>query len=289
MSDWARLQNYEASWLHAPVVTSSIGGLQVDTVVSLCAVAFQVDPVAITSAGRVAFSSVLVGQCGTPFFRVTMWRDRSRWVERFRVGDVILMTDIRVRMWRGRPHGSTTSASRLFNLNPAEAPPSSHLRQVCLDLAHLSSERLPRLSLSPPRDRPTSSLSSRTYVAVGEIVMATCDGTFIGPAVIHTIGRQVPDPSSVVDASSFAYRGLPVRVNGVLDCMACPDVVRSLCGGLCPKLAVTTHRHVVTELFACLNANGNSPFTLARIDVRVAVDRNGVVRSRQSVLRSIVV
>lgn len=88
------------------------------------------------SAGTfVAVSSVLVADESKPCFKLTLWREASRWTEKIMPGDFAVATSIKIGKWRNEFVGQTTFNSGFYNLHR----PRRLLSNICLKL--VSQER----------------------------------------------------------------------------------------------------------------------------------------------------
>ena len=89
-----------------------------------------------SSAGTfVAVSSLLVADESKPCFKVTLWREASRWTEKVMPGDFAVATSIKIGKWRDEFVGQTTFKSGFYNLHQ----PRRLLSNICLKL--VSQER----------------------------------------------------------------------------------------------------------------------------------------------------
>ena len=89
-----------------------------------------------TSAGTfVAVSSVLVADESKPCFKLTLWREASRWTEKIMPGDFAVATSIKIGKWRNEFVGQTSFNSGFYNLHR----PRRLLSNICLKL--VSQER----------------------------------------------------------------------------------------------------------------------------------------------------
>lgn len=93
------------------------------------------------SAGTfVAVSSVLVADESKPCFKLTLWREASRWTEKIMPGDFAVATSIKIGKWRSEFVGQTTFNSGFYNLHR----PRRLLSNICRKL--VSQERFNALA-----------------------------------------------------------------------------------------------------------------------------------------------
>lgn len=88
----------------------------------------------------IAVSSILVADESKSCFKVTLWREASRWVDKVISGDFAVATGVKVGKWRDEYVGQTTFKSSFYNLHQ----PKSVLSFACLKL--VSQERFNHLS-----------------------------------------------------------------------------------------------------------------------------------------------
>ena len=88
------------------------------------------------SAGTfVGVSSLLVADESKPCFKLTLWREASRWTEKVMPGDFAVATSIKIGKWRNEFVGQTTFNSGFYNLHQ----PRRLLSNICQKL--VSQER----------------------------------------------------------------------------------------------------------------------------------------------------
>lgn len=93
-----------------------------------------------TNAGSfVAVSSILVADESKSCFKLTLWREASRWTDKITTGDFAVATSIKVGKWRDEYVGQTTFNSGFYNLHQ----PKTVLSNICLKL--VSQQRFDRL------------------------------------------------------------------------------------------------------------------------------------------------
>ncbi|XP_032235417.2 shieldin complex subunit 2 [Nematostella vectensis] len=105
---------------------------------NIICVVLQVNPIreiqmkSGVNAGRfVALSSIVVADETKPYFRLTLWREASKWAERVKTGEFIVMTSVKIEKWKDEYIGQTTYQSSLYNLHQPEMPlPSDWLKLV---------------------------------------------------------------------------------------------------------------------------------------------------------------
>ena len=93
----------------------------------------------INAGNFVALSSLVVADESKSSFKLTLWREASRWTEKITSGDFAVATSIRVGKWRDEHVGQTTFNSGFYNLHQ----PKRLLSNNCLKL--VSQERLDAL------------------------------------------------------------------------------------------------------------------------------------------------
>lgn len=108
----------------------------------------------------VAVSSILVADESKSCFKVTLWREASRWVDRVSAGDFAVATGVKVGKWRDEYVGQTTFKSSFYNLHQ----PKSVLSHACLKL--VSQERANNLSGWARSEHPYLFAVSRVKKAV---------------------------------------------------------------------------------------------------------------------------
>ena len=92
-----------------------------------------------TYAGSfVAVSSILVADESKSCFKLTLWREASRWTDKITTGDFAVATSIKVGKWRDEYVGQTTFNSGFYNLHQ----PKTVLSNICLKL--VSQQRFDR-------------------------------------------------------------------------------------------------------------------------------------------------
>ncbi|XP_031561539.1 shieldin complex subunit 2-like [Actinia tenebrosa] len=114
--------------------------------VNICVIVLQVNPVREIQikSGRnkgeyIPLSSIIVADVSKSHFKLTLWRQASRWTERIVPCDIIIATSIRIETWRNENIGQTTFHSCFYNLHQPVKPLSR-------DWLHLvSQERLNEL------------------------------------------------------------------------------------------------------------------------------------------------
>eukprot|EP00731_Ephydatia_muelleri_P016093 Em0009g517a len=105
-------------------VLSSCTNVGTGKLVSLFCIVMQVNPVnevvckSIPLAGTtVSMSSMLLGDPTKAYFKLTLWREASNWVERISPGDVLFLTNIKLKVWKGETVGHTMMRSSILNLH----------------------------------------------------------------------------------------------------------------------------------------------------------------------------
>lgn len=83
------------------------------------------------SAGNfVALSSLVIADDSKSCFKLTLWREASRWTEKINPGDFAVATAIKIGKWRDEYVGKTTFNSGFYNLHQ----PKATLSKGCLNL-----------------------------------------------------------------------------------------------------------------------------------------------------------
>lgn len=119
---------------------------KLNDLVNVCVIVLQVNPVREIQikSGRnkgeyIPLSSIIVADVSKSHFKLTFWRQASRWTDRIVPGDIIIATAIRIETWRNENIGQTTFHSCFYNLHQPVKPLSR-------DWLHLvSQERLDEL------------------------------------------------------------------------------------------------------------------------------------------------
>lgn len=93
----------------------------------------------VNAGSFVALSSLVVADESKSCFKLTFWREASRWTEKITPGDFAVATLIKVGKWRDEHVGQTTFNSGFYNLHQ----PKRVLSNNCLKL--VSQERLDSL------------------------------------------------------------------------------------------------------------------------------------------------
>lgn len=102
-----------------------------------------------TNAGSfVAISSLLVADESKSCFKLTLWREASRWTDKITTGDLAVVTSIKVGKWRDEYVGQTIFNSGFYNLHQ----PKAHLSSSCLRL--VSQERFNALATWARSEHP---------------------------------------------------------------------------------------------------------------------------------------
>ena len=93
----------------------------------------------VNAGNFVALSSLVVMDESKSSFKLTLWREASRWTEKITPGDFAVATSIKVGKWRDEYVGQTTFNSGFYNLHQ----PKRLLSDSCLKL--VSQERFDAL------------------------------------------------------------------------------------------------------------------------------------------------
>lgn len=126
---------------------------KLNDLVNVCVIVLQVNPVreiqiksGTNKGDYIPLSSVIVADVSKSHFKLTLWRQASRWTDRIIPGDIIIATGIRIESWRNEYIGQTTFNSCFYNLHQPIKPLSS-------DWLHLvSQERLDELLKQAKKD-----------------------------------------------------------------------------------------------------------------------------------------
>lgn len=84
----------------------------------------------VSAGSFVALSSLVVADESKSCFKLTLWREASRWTERITPGDFAVATAIKIGKWRDEYVGHTTFNSGFYNLHQ----PKASLSNSCLKL-----------------------------------------------------------------------------------------------------------------------------------------------------------
>ena len=102
-----------------------------------------------TNAGSfVAISSLLVADESKSCFKLTLWREASRWTDKITTGDLAVVTSIKVGKWRDEYVAQTSFNSGFYNLHQ----PKARLSSSCLRL--VSQERVNALATWARSEHP---------------------------------------------------------------------------------------------------------------------------------------
>jgi len=108
--------------------------------VNLLAVILQINPVKNLQIKKgpnvgenMSLSSILIGDESYEYFKVTLWHDASNWIELLAIGDVILLKNITLKIFKSEKIGQTTATSKLFNFHRPTKPYPVHWNDlICL-------------------------------------------------------------------------------------------------------------------------------------------------------------
>ncbi|RDD45147.1 Protein FAM35A [Trichoplax sp. H2] len=97
---------------------------QKSQLVNLLVVALQVNPAheIQTKSGKnagqmILIGSMLVGDPTQSYFKITLWRQNTAWLERISLGDILLLADLEVDEWRGKYFAQSIHSSWVVNLH----------------------------------------------------------------------------------------------------------------------------------------------------------------------------
>ncbi|XP_019852276.1 PREDICTED: protein FAM35A-like isoform X2 [Amphimedon queenslandica] len=94
--------------------------------VSVLAIITQVNPlreINMKNSEKVAIASVLLSDPTLFHFKLTLWREAAQWAERLTPGDIILLSNMRVKEWQGEKVGHTVLLTRLLNIHQCKRIP----------------------------------------------------------------------------------------------------------------------------------------------------------------------
>ena len=75
------------------------------------------------NAGQfIKLASIMVGDSSMFYFNITLWNEASDWVDRFYIGDVILITNLLTQLYRGSVVGQTNTTSQVYNFHRPTSP-----------------------------------------------------------------------------------------------------------------------------------------------------------------------
>lgn len=84
----------------------------------------------VSDGNFVALSSLVIADDSKSCFKLTLWREASRWTEKINPGDFAVATAIKIGKWRDEYVGKTTFNSGFYNLHQ----PKATLSKGCLNL-----------------------------------------------------------------------------------------------------------------------------------------------------------
>ena len=151
----------------------------------------------VSAGSFVALSSLVVADESKSCFKLTLWREASRWTEKITPGDFAVATAIKIRKWRDEYVGQTTFNSGFYNLHQ----PKASLSNNCLNL--VSQARLHSLVMWVRSEHPYLLAVSHTKKNVDftEIPQLR-DNT-----LVHYRGKLISIHSTSSSTSTYRFGG----------------------------------------------------------------------------------
>ena len=151
----------------------------------------------VSAGSFVAVSSLLVADESKSCFKLTLWREASRWNDKITPGDLAVATSIKVGKWREEYVGQTSFNSGFYNLHQ----PKTLLSSICLKL--VSQERLNALVKWVQTEHPYFFVSShvKRNVAFTEIPQ------LLDNTLVHFRGKLISIQRTSPLSSTYRFGG----------------------------------------------------------------------------------
>ena len=145
----------------------------------------------------VSLSSIVVADDSRPCFKLTLWREASRWSEKISPGDFVVATAIKIGKWRDEFVGQTTANTGFYNLHR----PKRLLSDDCLQL--VSQSRLDTLVSWVRTEHPylLSGSQAKSVVKFTEIAQLRDE------ALTHFRGMVISVHRSQQSSSTYQFGG----------------------------------------------------------------------------------
>ena len=151
----------------------------------------------VNAGSFVALSSLVVADESKSCFRVTLWREASKWTDKISAGDFAVATSIKVGKWREEFVGQTTFSSGFYNLHQ----PKGLLSNICLKLA--SQGRLDALVKWARTEHP--------YLLAGPLTKTNVEFTHIPQlrdnTLVHFRGKLISVHRTSPSSSTYRFGG----------------------------------------------------------------------------------
>ena len=151
----------------------------------------------VNAGSFVALSSLVVADESKSCFRVTLWREASKWTDKISAGDFAVATSIKVGKWREEFVGQTTFSSGFYNLHQ----PKGLLSNNCLKLA--SQGRLDALVKWARTEHP--------YLLAGPLTKRNVEFTHIPQlrdnTLVHFRGKLISVHRTSPSSSTYRFGG----------------------------------------------------------------------------------
>ncbi|XP_057300640.1 shieldin complex subunit 2-like isoform X2 [Hydractinia symbiolongicarpus] len=121
-------------------IMSINNAIETKQMTNLLVIVLQICPVRIVQikhcpniGQKIKLAKLMVGDESKFYFNITLWNNCADWVDRIRIGDVIVLTNVMMQLYKGKYMGQSNATSKVFNFRRPVWPfPKIWSNVVCI-------------------------------------------------------------------------------------------------------------------------------------------------------------
>lgn len=109
------------SWSGRTIMSIN-NAIETKQMTNLLVIVLQICPVRIVEikhgpniGQKIKLAKLMVGDESKFYFNITLWNDCADWIDRIRIGDVVVLTNVMMQLYKGKYMGQSNATSQVFN------------------------------------------------------------------------------------------------------------------------------------------------------------------------------